>query len=126
MRNTSGRQIIAIAISPYILSRKFNVDWRFFHTTALNIASIIEAIHISGYVLGDIKPQNIFVNDRALPSIIDTDSFQVRNPKNNKVYRCLVGSEDFTPPELIDKDFSSIDQTEVHDRFRLAVIRLVA
>ncbi|MEH1919070.1 protein kinase domain-containing protein [Nostoc sp.] len=101
---------------------KLDVDWRFFHTTALNIASIIEAIHISGYVLGDIKPQNILVNDRALPSIIDTDSFQVRNPKNNKVYRCLVGSEGFTPPELIDKDFSSIDQTEVHDRFRLAVI----
>ncbi|MHC5860158.1 protein kinase domain-containing protein [Nostoc sp.] len=101
---------------------KLEVDWRFLHTTALNIASIIEAIHISGYVLGDIKPQNILVNDRALPSIIDTDSFQVRNPKNNKVYRCLVGSEGFTPPELIDKDFSSIDQTEIHDRFRLAVI----
>lgn len=101
---------------------KLGVDWRFLHTTALNIASIIEAIHISGYVVGDIKPQNILVNDRALPSIIDTDSFQVRNPKNNKVYRCLVGSEGFTPPELIDKDFSSIDQTEVHDRFRLAVI----
>ncbi|MEH2288072.1 GUN4 domain-containing protein [Nostoc sp.] len=101
---------------------KLEVDWRFLHTTALNIASIIEAIHTSGYVLGDIKPQNILVNDRALPSIIDTDSFQVRNPKNNKVYRCLVGSEGYTPPELIDKDFSNIDQTEVHDRFRLAVI----
>ncbi|AFY30996.1 hypothetical protein [Calothrix sp. PCC 7507] len=69
---------------------KLEVDWRFLHTTAMNIASIIEAIHASGYVLGDIKPQNILVNDRALPSIIDTDSFQVRNPKNNKVYRCLV------------------------------------
>ncbi|MEH2437976.1 MAG: hypothetical protein V7K25_27755, partial [Nostoc sp.] len=101
---------------------KLDVDWRFFHTTALNIASIIEAIHISGYVLGDIKPQNILVNDRALPSIIDTDSFQVRNPVNGKIYRCPVGSPDYTPPELIDKDFSSIDQTEVHARFRLAVI----
>ncbi|MEH2455350.1 protein kinase domain-containing protein [Nostoc sp.] len=101
---------------------KLDIDWRFLHTTALNIASIIEAIHTSDYVLGDIKPQNILVNDRALPSIIDTDSFQVRNPKINKVYRCLVGSEGYTPPELIDKDFSSIDQTEVHDRFRLAVI----
>ncbi|MHC5915138.1 MAG: WD40 domain-containing protein [Nostoc sp.] len=101
---------------------KLEVDWRFLHTTALNIASIIEAIHISGYVLGDIKPQNILVNDRALPSIIDTDSFQVRNPVNAKVYRCLVGSEGFTPPELIGKDFDSTDQTEVHDRFRLAVI----
>ncbi|MCC5643027.1 hypothetical protein LC607_08765 [Nostoc sp. CHAB 5824] len=117
-----GKELIDV----YNLTRrktlKLDVDWRFLHTTALNIASIIEAIHISGYVVGDIKPQNILVNDRALPSIIDTDSFQVRNPKNNKVYRCLVGSEGFTPPELIDKDFSSIDQTEVHDRFRLAVI----
>ena len=101
---------------------KLDVDWRFLHTTGLNIASIIEAIHISGYVLGDIKPQNILVNDRALPSIIDTDSFQVRNPGNGKIYRCSVGSDGFTPPELIGKDFDSTDQTEVHDRFRLAVI----
>ncbi|MBG1262741.1 PDZ domain-containing protein [Nostoc commune] len=117
-----GKELIDI-YNPQLRKRlELEVNWRFLHTTALNIASIIEAIHISGYVLGDIKPQNILVNDRALPSIIDTDSFQVRNPKNNKVYRCLVGSEGFTPPELIDKDFSSIDQTEVHDRFRLAVI----
>ncbi|MBC1223792.1 hypothetical protein GNF10_22505 [Nostoc sp. UCD121] len=35
-----------------------------------------------------VKQQNIVVNDRALPSIIDTDSFQVRNPVNGKIYRC--------------------------------------
>ena len=101
---------------------KLQIDWRFLHTTALNIVSIIEALHAAGYVLGDIKPQNILVNNRALPSIIDTDSFQVINPKNGKVYNCLVGSEGYTPPELIGKDFDSIEQTEVHDRFRLGVI----
>ncbi|MDB9450641.1 protein kinase domain-containing protein [Dolichospermum circinale] len=101
---------------------KLEIDWRFLHTTALNIVSIIEALHAAGYVLGDIKPQNILVNNRALPSIIDTDSFQVINPKNGKVYHCLVGSEGYTPPELIGKDFDSIEQTEVHDRFRLGVI----
>ncbi|MEA5555144.1 WD40 domain-containing protein [Nodularia spumigena] len=101
---------------------KLQVDWRFLHTTAQNIASIIAALHNSGYVLGDIKQQNILVNNQALPSIIDTDSFQVRHPQNGKVYRCLVGSEGYTPPELIGKDFSNIDQTEIHDRFRLAVI----
>ena len=101
---------------------KLQIDWRFLHTTALNIVSIIEALHAAGYVLGDIKPQNILVNNRALPSIIDTDSFQVINPKNGKVYHCLVGSEGYTPPELIGKDFDSIEQTEVHDRFRLGVI----
>ncbi|NEU84031.1 tetratricopeptide repeat protein [Nostoc sp. UIC 10630] len=117
-----GKELIDIYNPKRRKDLKLEVDWRFLHTTALNIASIIEAIHISGYVLGDIKPQNILVNDRALPSIIDTDSFQVRNPVNGKIYRCPVGSPDYTPPELIDKDFSSIDQTEVHDRFRLAVI----
>ncbi|MBO1061190.1 MAG: hypothetical protein HEQ14_09750 [Aphanizomenon flos-aquae CP01] len=101
---------------------KLEIDWRFLHTTALNIVSIIEALHAAGYVLGDIKPQNILVNNRALPSIIDTDSFQVKNPKNGKVYNCLVGSEGYTPPELIGKDFDRIEQTEVHDRFRLGVI----
>ncbi|MDB9309059.1 hypothetical protein PN471_10490 [Aphanizomenon sp. CS-733/32] len=101
---------------------KLEIDWRFLHTTALNIVSIIEALHAAGYVLGDIKPQNILVNNRALPSIIDTDSFQVKNPKNDKVYYCLVGSEGYTPPELIGKDFDRIEQTEVHDRFRLGVI----
>ena len=101
---------------------KLEIDWRFLHTTALNIVSIIEALHAAGYVLGDIKPQNILVNNRALPSIIDTDSFQVINPKNGKVYYCLVGSPGYTPPELMGKDFASIEQTEVHDRFRLGVI----
>lgn len=98
------------------------VNWYFLHATALNVASVIQAIHVEGYVLGDIKPQNLLVNNRALVSVIDTDSFQIRHPSNDKVYRCLVGSEGFTPVELLSKDLSSVEQTESHDRFRLAVI----
>ncbi len=117
-----GKELINI-YNPQLRQREnIAVDWRFLHTTAMNIASVIEALHTAGYVLGDIKPQNIMVNDRALPSIIDTDSFQVKNPNNGKVYRCLVGSEGYTPPELIGKDFNSFQQTEIHDRFRLGVI----
>lgn len=118
----NAKQLIDVYNPQRRKQQKLEVDWRFLHTTALNIASIIQAIHFEGYVLGDMKPQNILVNNRALPSIIDTDSFQVRNPITNKVYRCGVGSEGFTPPELIGKDFSTIDQTQVHDRFRIAVI----
>lgn len=97
-------------------------DWLYLHTTAMNIASIIRAIHSAGYVLGDIKPQNVLVDNCALPAVIDTDSFQVRHPKTGELYRCLVGSESFTPAELLGRDLASIEQTEVHDRFRLAVI----
>ncbi|MEP0924822.1 tetratricopeptide repeat protein [Leptolyngbya sp. ST-U4] len=98
------------------------INWYFLHATAMNIASIIQALHVEGYVLGDIKSQNILVNNCALPSIIDTDSFQVCHPNTGEIYRCLVGSEGFTPVELMGKDFHITDQTEVHDRFRLAVI----
>jgi DNA-binding helix-hairpin-helix protein with protein kinase domain len=97
-------------------------DWRYLHFTAMNIASIIWAIHWAGYVIGDIKPQNILVNNRALPAIIDTDSFQVRHPQSHRVYPCLVGSEGFTPVELLGKDLGLMEQSEVQDRFRLGVI----
>jgi serine/threonine protein kinase len=118
----NGKELIDVYNPRRRQTLKLEINWRFLHTTALNIVSIIEALHAAGYVLGDIKPQNILVNNRALPSIIDTDSFQVRNPTNGKVYRCLVGSQGYTPPELIGQDFSSIEQTEIHDRFRLGVI----
>ena len=97
-------------------------NWYYLHATALNTAWIIQAIHAKGYVLGDIKPQNILVNDSALVAVIDTDSFQVRDLQTGQVYRCTVGSEGFTPVELLGKDFSVTDQTEIHDRFRLAVM----
>ena len=97
-------------------------NWYYLHVTALNTAWIIQALHEKGYVLGDIKPQNILVNDRALVAVIDTDSFQVRDDKIGKIYRCTVGSEGFTPVELLGKDFSTTDQTEICDRFRLGVL----
>ncbi|MCS6282866.1 MAG: hypothetical protein HUM72_20020, partial [Dolichospermum sp.] len=117
-----GKELLDVYNPQRRQALKLEIDWRFLHTTALNIVSIIEALHAAGYVLGDIKPQNILVNNRALPSIIDTDSFQVINPKNGKVYHCLVGSPGYTPPELMGKDFDIIEQTEIHDRFRLGVI----
>ena len=62
------------------------------------------------------------VNDRALVAVIDTDSFQVCDSNTGKVYRCTVGSDGFTPVELLGKDFSITDQSEICDRFRLAVL----
>jgi DNA-binding helix-hairpin-helix protein with protein kinase domain len=97
-------------------------NWLYLHATAMNIASLVWAIHLADYVLGDLKPQNILVNNGALPSIIDTDSFQVRHPNTGMLYRCPVGSEGFTPPELLGQDLATVEQTEIHDRFRLAVM----
>lgn len=95
-------------------------NWHYLHVTAYNIASIMEALHKKGYVVGDIKTDNFMINDRALVAITDTDSFQIQQDAN--IYRCPVGSEGFTPPELIGKNLSEINRTEAHDRFGLAVI----
>ena len=97
-------------------------NWFYLHTAALNFALAVESLHQEGYVLGDIKPQNLLVNNRALISVIDTDSFQVRAPGSQKIFRCMVGSEGFTPPELLGKELSQTDQVETHDRFRLGVM----
>ncbi|MBD2777611.1 tetratricopeptide repeat protein [Iningainema tapete] len=119
---TGSLELLNVYNSKRRMDLGLGVHWYFLHTVAQNIASIIQAIHAESYVIGDIKPQNILVNNRALPSIIDTDSFQVRHPHNGQVYRCLVGSDGFTPVELLGQDLSTVEQTEVHDCFRLAVI----
>jgi WD40 repeat protein len=97
-------------------------NWYYLHTAALNFALSLKSLHDEGYVVGDIKPQNLLVNSRALISVIDADSFQVRDPLTKTLYRCPVGSEGFTPVELLGKELSTLDQTEVHDRFRLGVM----
>lgn len=97
-------------------------NWYYLHTAALNFALSLKSLHDEGYVVGDIKPQNLLVNSRALISVIDADSFQVRDPKTKTLYRCPVGSEGFTPVELLGKELSTLDQTEIHDRFRLGVM----
>ena len=99
-----------------------DVTWMHLHLVAGSIASLVWAIHEAGYVLGDIKPQNILVNAKTHPTFIDTDSFQVRDPETGELFHCHVGSESFTPPELIGKDLSQMVQTQAHDNFRLGLI----
>jgi DNA-binding helix-hairpin-helix protein with protein kinase domain len=117
-----GKELLKIC-NPRLRKRlKLQVSWHFLHVTARNIAAIIQSIHQQGYVLGDIKLQNILVNNQALPSIIDTDSFQIKDPRTGRLYRCQVASEGFTPVELLGVNIPECDQEEVQDRFRLAVV----
>lgn len=117
-----GEQLVNVCNPSRRKRLGLDIDWHFLHVIARNVAALVHSIHKEGYVLGDIKLQNILVNNRALPSIIDIDSFQVKDPLTGEAYRCSVASEGFTPAELLGKDISSVDQQEVHDRFRLGVV----
>ncbi len=123
MPEVDGSVKLSTIYNAKLRSRKApRFNWYYLHTAALNIALAMQSLHQEDYVVGDVKPQNILVNNQALVSVIDADSFQVRDPHTRDLYRCLVGSEGFTPAELLGQDLASVDQTEIHDRFRLAVI----
>ena len=97
-------------------------NYLYLHRTARNLASAVNALHVRGYVIGDVNESNILVTDTALVTLVDTDSFQVRDPYTGYVYRCPVGKPEFTPPELQGQIFRDIDRAPEHDLFGLAVL----
>lgn len=96
--------------------------YRYLHRTGRNLAAAVGTAHANGYIIGDVNESNILVNEQALVSLVDTDSFQVRDQSSGLIYRCPVGKIEFTPPELQGQDFSEIDRSPHHDAFGLAVL----
>ena len=108
---------------------------RFLHRTASNLAAAVELVHAHDHVIGDLNESNVLVNQAALVTLVDTDSFQIRQstapPRvlswlgthpTQQIYRCAVGKAEYTPPELQGVDFKSIDRTPAQDNFALAVL----
>jgi serine/threonine protein kinase len=92
----------------------------YLHRAARNLAVAIAAAHARGYVIGDVNESNVLVEDTALVTLVDTDSFQVFG--GGVAFRCPVGKPEFTPPELQAKSFADVNRTVEHDRFGLAVL----
>jgi DNA-binding helix-hairpin-helix protein with protein kinase domain len=97
-------------------------NYLYLHRTARNLAAAVGALHARGYCIGDVNESNILVSDTALVTLVDTDSFQVREPDSGVVHRCGVGKPEFTPPELQGQNFGQIDRAPEHDLFGLAVL----
>ena len=97
-------------------------DRRFLHRTALNLAVAFRLLHARGYVIGDVNQKNILVTADAQVTLIDTDSFQVRDPVGGLVHRCLVATPEYLPRELQGQALDQIDRLPCHDLFGLAVL----
>lgn len=97
-------------------------NYLYLHRTARNLASAVRAVHNRGYVIGDLNEMNILVTDTALVTLVDCDSFQVRDVQSHTVHRCPVGRPEFTPPELQGKTFRELDRHPEHDLFGLGVL----
>lgn len=97
-------------------------NYQYLLRTARNLAAAFAALHNSGYCVGDVNESNIMVSDTALVTLVDTDSFQVRDANQNVIFRCQVGKPEFTPPELQNKIFAQYDRAIAHDLFGLGVL----
>ncbi len=100
--------------------RSFN--WQHLHHIAKNLATSLNALHVRGYVMGDVNQKNILVASNALVTLVDTDSFQVCDRSQGLTYRCSVGVPEYTPPELQGVNLGSVDREPYHDCFGLAII----
>jgi DNA-binding helix-hairpin-helix protein with protein kinase domain len=90
--------------------------------TARNLATALRALHERGYVVGDFNECNILASETALVTLVDTDSFQVWDATQGKLFRCPVGRPEFTPPELQGKSFSKVNREPSHDFFGLGIV----
>ena len=102
--------------------KKLGFNYLSLHRTARNFASAMSALHAKQYVIGDVNQSNILVYDTAIVTLVDTDSFQVRDFQQGKVYPCLVVTPEYTPPELQGKWFPDYERTPEHDLFGLGVL----
>ncbi len=98
-----------------------HVDRRFLLRTAQNLATLLAALHSRGHVVGDLNQKNILVKANALVTLVDTDSFQIRD-HNGQCYRCGVGVPDYTAPELQGQGLAASDRQPYHDCFGLSVL----
>lgn len=96
------------------------VDYRFLVRVATNIARAMAQVHASPCVIGDVNHSGVLISKTATVALIDADSFQLKD--GGLTYPCVVGVPDFTPPELQGKSLRSVERTQIHDQFGLAVL----
>jgi DNA-binding helix-hairpin-helix protein with protein kinase domain len=98
-----------------------SIDRRHLYRIAKNLANIMYNLHLHGYIIGDINQKNILISNNVWVTLVDVDSFQVKNLFGD-VFHCPVGVAEYTPPELQGMALKDIERTANHDRFGLAVL----
>ena len=89
---------------------------------AYNLSCVIEKLHASGIVIGDMNTNNILIDPTGNVTMIDAGSFNIRT-KEGQLYKCVVGFPEVLPPELQGKDLTKPNNqfSEKTDCFALAI-----
>lgn len=90
---------------------------------AARLARIVAGVHRTGHCIGDLKPQNILIRPTSgRVTLIDTDSFQIHDPRGGTTHRSQVVTPEYTAPELLGRDPAHVERTQASDGFALAVL----
>ncbi len=123
LMDTSDGEAVEQVVTPSSRKRRFpGQTWKHSLVTAYNLSWVMANIHATGYVIGDVNEQNIRAQAGGVVSIIDTDSFQISNPANGKVYPCTVMTPDFAAPEVTAEIMNKGLRRPDQDCFSLAII----
>ncbi|MFH0968201.1 MAG: hypothetical protein V1862_11020 [Methanobacteriota archaeon] len=97
------------------------IIWRII--PALALARVVSGIHRSGHSIGDLRENNLLVSNSGDLILIDTDSFQIRDPGSGRVFWSRVGTGEYLPPEHLDGSFAHDGcDRRTGDHFALAVL----
>ena len=110
----------------YTFDHRSGRTWEVYIAIAKNLSAAIDAVHKRGHVCGDLNPNNICVNpDTGIVTLVDTDSYHIKDPISGKTYRCEVGMAEFVPKNLQGINFKTAvlpTFTTETDAFALAVL----
>jgi DNA-binding helix-hairpin-helix protein with protein kinase domain len=102
--------------------QKIDVNTKELYRLAHNICTVYRVFHAKQYVIGDINTKNIMVSSQMHVTVVDCDSIQVHDARTNKTYPCKVGVREYTPPELVGKNFANTIRTPNNDEFAIAAL----
>lgn len=97
--------------------------WKHLLLTALNLVITIDAVHEKGHCIGDLRETNVLVASNGLVTIIDCDSFEIKDGKTGETLFCRVGFGEYLPPELISVNFGNKNYHRYYsDLFALGIL----
>ncbi|MGA5446171.1 hypothetical protein ACPCVO_05885 [Streptomyces umbrinus] len=78
------------------------MTWATALRTAISLADLLADLHAEGYVVGDLKPDNLWADAEGRTGLADIDSLQFAD--GQRTFLCRLRSPGYTAPEGIDSD----------------------